>query len=141
MRAGVKAGAAYFAIMFGIGFALGTFRVLVVLARLGESGAVLLELPVMLSLSWVVCARLVRRFAVLPASIDRIMMGLVAFALLMLGEIGVSVLAFGRTLAEHFGNYREFAQQVGLAAQIVFALFPLVQALKEQPNGGPRLRA
>ena len=46
------AGAAYFAVVFATGFALGVVRVLVTAPRLGETGAVLLEVPIILAASW-----------------------------------------------------------------------------------------
>ncbi|MCE9522664.1 MAG: hypothetical protein K8S25_09560 [Alphaproteobacteria bacterium] len=114
--------------MFAAGFALGTIRVLFVIPQLGETNAVLLELPVMLALSWVACRWLVRRFAVPPRVVNRLVMGGVAFAFVMLAELGVSVFGFDRTLPEHFAAYRSIAAQIGLAAQLGFAAFPLVQA-------------
>ena len=58
------AGLAYFGIVFATGFALGTLRVLAVTPRLGENAAVLLELPIILTLSWVACRWLISRFDV-----------------------------------------------------------------------------
>ena len=128
MTAALRAGVLYFMIVFAVGFALGTVRVLLIVPRFGETNAVLLELPVMLALSWIACAWLVRRFAVPPGVAERLAMGGVAFALLMLGELGVSVFGFGRTVAEHLANYRTMSIRLGLAAQVGFALFPLIHA-------------
>ncbi|WP_260436069.1 hypothetical protein [Burkholderia sp. Bp9143] len=38
--------------MFAIGFALGTIRVLLLVSRLAETAAVLLEVPLLLAASW-----------------------------------------------------------------------------------------
>lgn len=46
------AGLAYFTLVFAAGFALGTARVLVLLPGVGETTAVLLELPLILTVSW-----------------------------------------------------------------------------------------
>jgi hypothetical protein len=54
-------------------------------------------------------------------------MGAVAFALLMVGELCVSVFGFGRTVAEHFATYGALEAQLGLAAQLLFAAFPALQ--------------
>jgi hypothetical protein len=128
MTSALKAGCAYFLIVFAIGFVLGTIRVLLVIPRLGDTSAVLLELPVMLALSWIACAWLVRRFAVPPAAGARLTMGALAFALLMVGELLVSVFGFGRTPVEHLGSYRAAGAQLGLVAQLAFAFFPYVQS-------------
>ncbi|MDZ4867418.1 MAG: hypothetical protein SGI91_08870 [Alphaproteobacteria bacterium] len=128
MAVALKAGVLYFAIVFAAGFALGALRVMVIAPRLGETGAVLLELPVMLTLSWFVCAWLVRLQGVSAAAVPRIVMGAAAFVLLMAAEAGVSVFAFGRSPAEHFEAYRAATAQIGLAAQVAFLAFPLLQA-------------
>jgi hypothetical protein len=54
-------------------------------------------------------------------------MGIVAFILLMLAELGVSVLLFGRTLAEHLGTYHSVSALSGLTAQMAFAAMPLLR--------------
>jgi hypothetical protein len=128
MAVALKAGVLYFAIVFAAGFGLGALRVTVIAPLLGETGAVLLELPVMLTLSWIVCAWLVRRQGVPGAAAARVAMGVSAFALLMAAEAGVSVFAFGRSLVEHFEAYRAATAQIGLAAQVAFLAFPLLQA-------------
>ena len=50
-----KAGALYAIVVFSIGFILGTIRVLLLLPRLGETTAVIVEAPIMLAASWFVC--------------------------------------------------------------------------------------
>ena len=46
----------------------------------------------------------------------------------MAGELSVSVFAFGRTAVEHLAVYSTLDAQLGLAAQLLFAAFPLIQA-------------
>ena len=123
----IQAGAAYFGVVFVLGFALGTLRVLALAPYLGPTGTVLVELPIMLAACWVICGWLIARFAISPAWADRLLMGGLAFVLLMMAEFGVSVFAFGRSVAEHLASYRDVGSQVGLAAQVAFALFPLVR--------------
>jgi hypothetical protein len=50
----IRAGALYAFIVFLIGFIFGTIRVLWLTPRLGETAAVVLEIPVMLTASWFV---------------------------------------------------------------------------------------
>ncbi len=121
------AGLVYFAVAFAAGFALGTLRVLVLIPRLGETSAVLLELPIMLALSWMACRWLIARFDVPRLTMARLVMGGLAFAVLILAEIGVSVFGFQRTLSEHLEHYRQPSALLGLAAQIAFAAFPVVR--------------
>jgi hypothetical protein len=128
MGAALRAVVAYFAIVFAAGFALGTLRVLTLAPHLGETGAVLIELPVMLAVSWLACGAVLARWRVPPGWRHRLATGGVAFALLMAAELGVSVLAFSRSVAEHLATYRTWGAALGLAAQVAFAAMPLVRA-------------
>lgn len=125
MRA-IKAGALYAVIVFLGGFAFGTLRVLLLAPALGEAAAVLLETPFILTASWFVCRWLVRRLAVRRTIRTRSMMGGVAFLVLMLAEFGLGLM-IGRLPAEQIAAYGSLSGALGLAAQVVFALFPLVQ--------------
>ena len=121
------AGFAYFAVVFAAGFVLGAVRVLALAPRLGESVAVLLELPVMLAVSWRSCRWVIARLEVPKASSARLVMGGLAFAMLMIAEMGISIFGFGRTLSDHLEYYRQMPVLLGLAGQIAFAAFPIVQ--------------
>lgn len=123
----VGAGLVYFALTFAAGFALGTIRTLAISPRVGELAAVIVECPVMLNLAWIACGWTVRRCHVPAIASERLVMGVVAFATLILAEAGVGIALFGRTVAEHIGSYARPAAQVGLAAQIVYAAFPLMR--------------
>ena len=122
------AGAAYFAVVFACAFAVGTVRVLIITPRVGEVAALLLEAPIIIALSWLVCGWSVRRFTVPTDAADRVSMGVVAFALLMAAEAGLAVLVFGQSLAAHFAAYTRFAGALGLSAQLVFAAMPSIHA-------------
>jgi hypothetical protein len=126
MRA-LKAGLVYFALVFAAGFALGTIRVLLLVPAVGETVAVLTELPVMLTISWIGCGFVVARFRVPAVLSDRIVMGVFAFALLMIAEIGVAWLLGRRSVSAYLAHYATFSGAVGLAGQLAFAAFPLLQ--------------
>jgi hypothetical protein len=64
MTPAAQAGSTYFGLVLALGFALGTLRVLALAPYLGPTGAVLVELPIMLAASWVLCGWLIARFAV-----------------------------------------------------------------------------
>ena len=49
-----KGGALYAIIVFVIGFIFGTIRVLLLVPRLGETNAVIVEAPIILAASWFV---------------------------------------------------------------------------------------
>ena len=54
------------------------------------------------------------------------MMGLVAFLVLMSAEVGLGAV-LGRSLVVQFAAYGSAAGAIGLAAQVVFATFPVTQ--------------
>jgi hypothetical protein len=78
----------------------------------------------------------VRRFDVPRAAGARLAMGGVAFALLMAAELSLSILLMDRGAAEHLARYLETGPALGLAAQLLFAAFPLMR--RARPDGAPR---
>jgi len=129
----VKAGVTYFAIVFAAGFALGTLRVLLLIPQVGELPAVLLELPLMLGISWLASAKLIARFQVPPRIPARATMGAVAFTLLMLAELTLSLTLFGSSLNDFTRSLTTPQGIIGLAGQTLFALMPVIQ-LKSKTN-------
>lgn len=126
MPAVVIAATVYFGAVFAAGFVLGTLRVLVLAPRLGDLGAVAVELPVMLALSWVIAARVLRRHP-LPPGGPRLAMGALAFALLLLAEAALAYLLAGQTPAGWAASLATAPGLLGLAGQIAFALMPWLQ--------------
>lgn len=124
MSAAWRAGVAYFALVFALGFLLGTLRVLLLAPVLGATVAVLLELPLMLAASWWVCAWLLRRFAVPSAATARLLMGGCAFALLLLAEFALATLVFAQSPAMFLASFRAPHGWLGLLGQLGFALMP-----------------
>ena len=51
----------------------------------------------------------------------------VAFAFLMIAEVGLSVFLFDRSVMAHLHHVTDSAGLIGLAGQVAFALFPLLQ--------------
>jgi hypothetical protein len=105
---------------FLMGFILGTIRVLLLVPRLGETTAVIIEAPMMLVASWFVC-RWVRRTVS-----ARSLMGLVAFVVLMSAEVGLGAV-FGRSLVDQLAAFKSPPGAIGLGAQVIFAIFPVIQ--------------
>ena len=127
MTAALRAGAAYFAIVFALGFLLGTIRVLVMIPALGATPAVLIELPILLFASWQICGWLLRRYAVPNSTSTRVVMGAFAFALLMLVELAMATLAFGQTVSAYLQGFHETHAWIGLLGQIGFAVIPAIR--------------
>ena len=127
------AGLIYFAIVFTIGFVLGSIRVLLVAPLLGETGAVLLELPVMLAACWLTARFLTRTWLSGAPHTAGLVMGGVAFSCLMIAEFSLGALAFERGVADQIAHWGTIAGALGLGGQILFALFPWIQ-LRRAPS-------
>jgi hypothetical protein len=124
-----KAGVAYAVTVFAIGFLLGTARVLLLAPRVGQTIAVSVEAPIILTASWYVSSVLMKRLAVGAEISTRILVGVVAFATLMILEIGLSISLFHRPMGEYLAGLRSPAGAIGLAAQVCFATFPLLNVI------------
>ena len=116
-------GAVYFALVFGVGFLLGTVRVLALVPRFGERWAELAEMPLML-IAIVVSARfVVRRF---PAAhrASYLASGGIALLLLVAVELSVVLAIRGLSISRYFAERDPVAGSVYLAMLVVFALMP-----------------
>lgn len=122
-----RAALAYAALTFAAGFVLGTLRTFLIAPLAGPVLAVAIELPLMLALSWAACRFTLRRIAVKAAAPPRLAMGAVALLILLLLEALLSLTLGGLTLAQHIALYATTPVLLGLAGQVIFALFPLAQ--------------
>jgi hypothetical protein len=134
------AGSVYALSVFAIGFVLGAIRVLLVAPRLGDTAAVLLETPFMLAVSWKISRWRTRTDGLSTDTGGALLMGAIAFAVLMSAELWTAVLAFNRTVAEYFAGFGSVSGAIGLAAQLCFAGFPYLQAYRNRiaSSGGTR---
>jgi hypothetical protein len=115
----------YFLALFALGFVLGTIRVLLVAPQIGELGATLVEVPVMLGAAFFLCRWVVRSWRLSPDLVARGAMVVWFLALLVLFETLLGIGLFGRTLGEIWSGLATPAGLVGLAAQLIAALLPL----------------
>lgn len=122
MRVGTAA-AAYWGIVFALGFVLGTVRVLWVIPRVGLIPATLLELPVILAASWFAAGWILRRFAIADRR-EALTLGVLAFVLLMAAECALAAALLGQTPAQWLAELARPHALLGLAGQAVFALMP-----------------
>ena len=132
MNGWLGAGILYFALVFVAGFILGTLRVFILAPHLGPVAATSVELPAMLGISWLACGFAIDRMSVPAALRIRAAMGLFAFILLMIAELCLAVFGFGRSLAEHVQSYRAVDALLGLAGQLLFTVFPVVQIYRRR---------
>jgi len=125
LKRALIAGSVYFGVLFALGFALGTVRVIVVAPRIGELAATMAEVPVMLLASWLACGWIVRRWSVPYRVSSRAAMGAWFLGLLLAAEALLGLTLFGRTGAAQWAALTSPAGLLGLAAQLAAALFPL----------------
>lgn len=126
MLRSVLAGFVYFVVVFSCGFVLGIIRTALVAPRTGDTLAVLIELPLILTIAWYACLVIVRSMAIPPGLQARLPMAVTAFAFLMAAEAGLAIVLFGRPLTTALQVADSAAAALGFAGQVVFALFPLV---------------
>jgi len=122
----LRAGVWYFASIFALGFVLGTIRILLLAPIAGETAAVLIESPVILTASWFAGRYFIKRLGVTSHVASRALMGLCAFALLIVAEALLAIYGFGQAADEFLRNFRTVAGGAGLFGQILFGLFPLI---------------
>jgi hypothetical protein len=123
----IKAGALYSVVVFSAGFVLGALRVIWIAPLAGDLAAVALEAPIMLAFSWHACCWAAERMAVSERLMDRLLMGAVALALLLLAEAAIGVIVRDQSLDDYFRSYGQTAMLLGLLAQLAFGVFPMLQ--------------
>jgi hypothetical protein len=124
-----KAGVAYAATVFAIGFLLGTARIFLLAPHVGSTMAVSVEAPIILTASWYVSSLWMKHLVVSAEIRTRILVGAVAFATLTILEVALSIGLFHRPIGEYLADLRSPAGAIGLAAQVCFATFPLFNTI------------
>ena len=120
----LKASLLYFAIVLGTGFCLGVFRVPLLVPRLGERYAELLEMPVMLAVIVFAARYVVRRFA-LPATVGvRLQVGMAALVLSVSAELVMAALLQSQSIAQYIASRDPVSGSVYLLLLLVFGLMP-----------------
>lgn len=122
----LKAAFVYFAIVFGAGSLLGLIRMLMVVPRLGERMAELLEAPLMLIVMIIAATWIVRRFQLPPWVSYRLGTGAIALLLGLVFEFALVWNLRGLTLAEYFSSRDEVAATVYYLMLVLFAVMPLL---------------
>jgi hypothetical protein len=128
MAAAFRAGAAYFALVFALGFLLGALRQGMMGHGFGRSLLVAIEVPLILAFAWLACGWCAGRFGVPIAAGARVLMGAIMFVLLQAGELAVGVALMGGAVASHMARLGTAAGVMELLPQMLAALFPLISA-------------
>jgi hypothetical protein len=133
----VRAGLVYFGLVFGAGFLLGMIRVPLVVPRLGERTAELLEMPVMFAVILLAARFVLRRHAIPAAAGVRLAVGFIALACLLAVEVGLATLLQERALADYIASRDPVSGRVYLAMLGVLALMPLMLAWQAHRQPDP----
>ncbi len=119
----VSAAIAYWAMVFALGFVLGTIRMLWVIPLVGLMPATMIEVPIILAASWLAAGWLVRRFAI-ASTREALLVGALAFAILMAAECALAAALLGQAPVEWLAGLQQPHALLGLGGQVAFALMP-----------------
>ena len=117
-------GIAYFLLVFGTGFVLGTVRVLLIVPHVGERAAELLEMPLMLIATVLAARWITRRFPEARTCASRLAIGGLALGLMLAGELAVGIGLRGMTAAEVILNRDPVSGTAYYLSLILFAAMP-----------------
>jgi hypothetical protein len=131
----LRAGATYFALVFGAGFIFGSTRILCIVPRFGVRIAELMEAPLMLIVIILAAKWVVRKFQVAAAVSERLAVGLLALSLMVALEFTLVLKLRGLTLAEYFRERDPVSGTVYYLMLGVFAVMPLPVGHKECHTG------
>lgn len=137
----VKAGFAYFALVFGAGFVLGSVRGPYLVPCLGVRMSELLEMPVMFLVIVLSARFVVSRFTLQLFARVRLFTGVFALALLVAAEISLAVILQGQSLVQYIASRDPVSGGVYLAMLGLFAGMPLILARVQAsrlPSGNER---
>ncbi len=120
----LKAGVLYFAIVFGAGFALGPIRIRWIVPRFGTRKAELMEAPIMLAVTVIAAAWVVRYLSIPSTTSSRLGMGLIGLGLMLIAEFGLVLWVRRMSLREYFATRDHVSGTVYYVLLGVFALMP-----------------
>ena len=118
----IRAAFEYFAIVLGTGFVLGVFRVPILVPRIGERWAELVEMPIMATVIFLAAGFILRRFPEIHSPRRTLMAGFLALALSVASELGLAVLLQDQTLIQFLRSRDKVSGLVYLGLLIVFSL-------------------
>lgn len=119
-----RAGTLLFVLVFAAGFAFGTVREILVRPYFGPDASRLAELPLMVGVSYVAAAFVVRRAG--PADWRTwLRTGLVAFLLLIVAELVLGEILFRRGLMAFLRDAMTLPGGLSLLAQALLVVIPL----------------
>lgn len=126
----LKAGILYFALVFGVGFVLGSVRTLWVVPRFGARTAELMETPIMFVVTIVAARWVVRRLAVPRKPSNRLGMGCIGLGLMLVAEFTLVLWLRGVSINEYLASRDPVSGTVYYVMLGVLCIMPLLVARK-----------
>jgi hypothetical protein len=125
----LKAAATYFALVFAAGFVLGPIRELWLVPYWGSTAGILIEAPFMVAAMILAVRRVLRRFAVPAGTVPRLVVGLLAFGLLMIAELAGALVLRGWSLEHYLASLGTLPGLISLLLFLLFAAMPALVGL------------
>jgi hypothetical protein len=122
----LKAGLLYFAIVFGAGFVLGPIRILLVVPRLGDITAELLEAPIMLVVIILASQWVIQYLSVPFTFSSRLGMGFLGLGLMVAAEFTFVLWIRGISVKEYLKSRDRISGMVYYVMLVVFAVMPTI---------------
>jgi hypothetical protein len=123
----LRAAFVYFAIVIGTGFLLGMVRVPILVPRIGERWAELMEMPVMAAVIFRAAGYVLERFPEICSPGRSLLTGFLALAFSVIAELALAVLLQNQTLAEFIRSRDKISGSVYIGLLLVFAVMPRIR--------------
>jgi hypothetical protein len=121
----IEAALVYFALVFGLGFLLGSIRVPFIVPRLGKRKAELLEMPFMF-VGIIFAARFVTKKFVLPDTLFAYLsVGILALSLVLMAELLMVIVLQRASVKQYFKSRDSVSGSVYVILLLIFALMPV----------------
>ncbi len=117
----IRLAAIYFAIVFALGFVLGTLRVILLVPNVGARNAELLEIPIMLGAVYFAGRWIAARSETQQHALG---VGFLALAMLLVAEIVLAAILFGKSPREALLNKDPISGTAYYLSLLVFAIAP-----------------
>lgn len=112
----------YFLLVFAFGFVFGIARALLLEPRVGAAGAELIETPIMITTTYLVAGKLVRKFT--PCPRKALFSGLLALAFLLIAEFAFVLQVRGIPFGDYYESRSPLSLSVYAMSLVAFALMP-----------------
>lgn len=122
----IKAGFAYFGLVFGLGFLLGAVRVSLIVPRLGTRKAELLEAPLMLIGILLATQFILQQFVLPNTNSAFLIVGIIALGLMLFAEFLLIVWLQKQTITQYIKSRDLVSGSVYVLLLLIFALMPLI---------------